>query len=195
MKPKLTEEDFQQAAADNGLPVAAIKAVAQVEAPRGGFDAQDIPVILFEGHWFSHYTNSVYDRSHPTISYPHWTKQFYSGSNAGEHARLDEASTLDREAALKSASWGKFQIMGFNFQSAGFAKLQDFINAMYDSEAQHLKAFLSFLKNDRGGLGMVHLKEATVDGNWTPFALFYNGSGQADNHYDAKLKAAYEDNS
>lgn len=189
----LTEEDFQNASADNNLPVAAIKAVCKIEAPRGGFDANGLPVILFEGHWFSHFTDGAYDTSHPTISYPKWTRRFYAGTNTGEHARLAEASALNRDAALQSASWGKFQIMGFNHLSAGFPVLQDFVNAMYDSEVAHLRAFISFLKTDRGGVGMERLKQACVDGNWTPFAEFYNGLDQAANHYDQRLAAAYEE--
>lgn len=193
IKPVLTEEDFQTAAADNGLPVAAIKAVSHIEAPRGGFDANGLPVILFEGHWFSHFTNGAFDASHPTISYPVWTKKFYAGSNAGEQVRLAEASALDRDAALQSASWGKFQIMGFNFKAAGFATLQDFVNAMYTSEAAHMRAFINYLKNDRHGQGMALLKQAAVDGNWIPFARFFNGTGEAANHYSDKLAAAFEE--
>lgn len=192
-KPTLSEEDFQTAAADNGLAVAAIKAVAHIEAPRGGFDDNGIPVTLFEGHWFSHFTNGAFDKSHPTISYPVWTRQFYAGTNAGEQARLAQACALDRDAGLKSASWGKFQIMGMNYVAAGFASIQDFVNAMYDSEAAHLKAFLNFLKNDRHGMGMKLVQQAVATGSWTPFAVFYNGTGEAQNQYDKKLAAAFEE--
>lgn len=192
-KPVLTDQDFASAALATGLPIAAIKAVAKVEAPRGGFDAQGRPIILFEGQWFSHFTDGAYDHSHPTISYPNWTKQFYTSSNDGEMKRLDEAAQLEREAALKSASWGKFQIMGFNHVSAGFPDVQGFVNAMYAGEPEHLLAFLNYLANDRDGRGMVLLKAACADGNFTPFALFYNGAKQAANRYDTKLKAAFEE--
>jgi hypothetical protein len=193
MNKILTEEDYQSAAADNGLPVAAIKAVAEVEAPRGGFDAHDLPIILFEGQWFSHFTDGAYDKSHPTISYPLFTKRFYTRNNTGEQARLAEASALDRNAALMSASWGKFQIMGFNFVSAGFSTIQDFVNAMYDNEAAHLKAFINFLNHDRGGKGMVLIKAGAHDGNWVPFAEFYNGRDQAVNQYSTRLGKAFEE--
>jgi hypothetical protein len=35
----------------------------------------------------------------------------YKGG-AGEYSRLEAAMTLDKEAALKSASWGLAQVMG-----------------------------------------------------------------------------------
>ncbi|MEJ2621539.1 MAG: N-acetylmuramidase domain-containing protein [Candidatus Thiodiazotropha sp.] len=40
---------------------------------------------------------------------------------AAEHTRLKKTSTLNETAALKSAPWGKFQIMGFNYKAVGYS--------------------------------------------------------------------------
>src|SRR5690606_3942753 len=138
MKPRLTEADFQRAAAALEVPVNVIKAVTQVEARGRGFLSTGEPVILFERHIFRRETDGRFDRTHPDLSNP--IPGGYGPSSA-QHSRLQRAARLDREAALRSASWGMFQIMGFNFERAGHPTLQSFINAMYRSEGDHLDAF------------------------------------------------------
>jgi len=48
---------------------------------------------------------------------------------------------LDRDAALRSTSWGLFQIMGLNHQRANFNSVDEMINAMSKTEAHQLRAF------------------------------------------------------
>ena len=133
---------------------------------------------------------SRFDRSHPTLSYPMWTRQHYARGanadirNAGEHKRLQAASVLNRQAALASASWGKFQILGANFKACGFATLQSFINSMYAGEGAQLQAFVRFVKHEQ-------LDDEMRELRWTDFARRYNGSRYAENNYDGKLAAAY----
>lgn len=199
MKPTLTEADFAAAADQLGVPVAAVKAVAQVETPQGSFDALGFPRILFEGHVFHRLTGGRYDKVVPTLSFPKWTREFYAKGkdvdqrNEREHARLQQAVALSRAAALMSASWGGFQILGENYATAGFATLQDFINAMYSGEPAHLRAFVEFVQHDRRGRGWAALKDAVKTGNWTQFAEFYNGSSQHLNNYSGRLAAAYRE--
>lgn len=181
-RPLLTDTDFALAAAGLGCLVPAIRAVCTVEAPRGGFLPSGEPTILFERHVFSRLTGGRFDASHPSISAP--KPGGYLGGQA-EHDRLAEASSLSREDALKSASWGKFQIMGFNFASCGFGSLQAFINAMYDSEAAHLEAFVGFIQANPGLLRAIRAQD------WTTFARLYNGTDYAKNQYDTKLAQAF----
>jgi LysM repeat protein len=126
----MTHKDWQRAANSLGVDVAAIKAVAKVEAAGKGFLSNGSPVILFEAHQFSRLTTGRYDGTHPGISSPKWNRSLYQGG-AAEHTRLREAAALDETAALKSASWGKFQIMGFNYKSAGYNSVRDFVKAAY----------------------------------------------------------------
>jgi hypothetical protein len=181
----LVYEDFARAANALNCEVAAIQAVCEVEAPKGGFFPDGTPATLFEGHWFSNFTNSVYDKTHPTISYPRWTRKHY-GNWTREKERLAQAIALDREAALKSASWGKFQIMGFNYVAAGFKTLQSFVNAMHRSEGAQLDAFICFIKHEK-------LEDELREHRWADFARKYNGPGYAANQYDVKLAQAYRD--
>ena len=180
-KPALTEQDFIDAAATLGCSVAVIKAVCQVEAPKGGFLPSGEPTILFERHQFSKRTGRLFDISHPRIS--SLKPGGYLGGQA-EHDRLAEAVALDRHAALESASWGKFQIMGFNHAPAGFDSLQSFVTAMYEGEGPQLEAFVSFIRHE----GMaVFLR----DRRWADFARRFNGPAYRTNKYDEKLAAAF----
>ena len=190
MKPSLQQSDFAEAAQRLGCRVEAVMAVCTVEAPAGGFDSKGEPRILFEGHVFHRLTGGQFDSIAPAVSYPTWTRKHYATGNGdqrnvGEHARLQRAVGLSRSAALMSASWGRFQILGENYGVCGFDTLQSFINAMYESERQHLLAFVEYVrvfKLDK------HLKSL----DWAAFARRYNGPAYAQNSYDTKLAKAYE---
>jgi len=179
----LSQSDYERAASRIGCEAAVIKAVDRVESAGMGMLADGTPKILFEAHIFSRLTGGKYDQSHPHISSRNWNQGLYKGG-AAEHKRLQEAVGLDRQAALKSASWGRYQILGSNWREAGFDSLQGFINAMYDSEGAHLDAFVSFVKN-RG------LADELIRKDWAGFARGYNGPGYLNNRYDTKLEQAY----
>jgi N-acetylmuramidase/Protein of unknown function (DUF1353) len=182
VKTKLSEQDFKDAAVSLKCEVAVIKAVTEVESRGNGFLPDDQPVILFERHIFSRYTKGKYDKDYPDISNP--KAGGYQGG-AAEHKRLAKAVSLDRNAALMSASWGLFQIMGFNFAVCGFTTLQKFINAMYRSEKDHLLAFIEFIKQN-------NLAELLRNHRWAEFAKRYNGPDYKKNKYDEKLAKAYK---
>ncbi|MGH8429622.1 MAG: N-acetylmuramidase family protein [Solimonas sp.] len=185
MKPTLNEADFADAAQALGCEVAAVKAVCAVEAPRGGFNPDDTPVTLFEGHKFYAFTCGKFRVQAPDLCYPKWTRAHYGKSWQAEQERLARACRLDREAALKSASWGKFQIMGFNHGQAGHPVLQAFVNAMYESEGAQLKAFVRFVKT-------TGLAPALQRRDWAGFARGYNGPAYEANDYHTKLAQAYQ---
>lgn len=184
MKPTLTDADFQEAADLLSCDASAVKAVCQVEAPRGGFNPDDTPVTLFEGHKFHKYTGGKFDQQAPDLSFPKWTRKYYGKTWQAEQDRLQRAMALDREAALLSASWGKFQIMGFNHGVCGFGTVQKFVNAMYAGEREHLMAFVQFVLT-------TGLAPALRRHDWAGFAHGYNGPGYAENDYDTKLAAAH----
>lgn len=182
-KPTLTQADFERAAFALRCDVASIKAVTEVEAPMGGFNKDGTPTILFERHIFRRETGGKFDKNYPHLSS---SKPGGYGTVASQHGRLAEATALDRTAALRSASWGKFQIMGFNYKVAGFSTLQAFVNAMYRSEGAQLDAFVEFVKANPT------MHAALRERRWATFARHYNGPNYAINSYDTKLEAAYK---
>ena len=187
----LTEEAIREAANNLGVDVACVKAVAEVESLGNGFNSTGMVKILFERHKFYKFIAQKYGipkanqlaAMHPDICSP--KAGGYTSSTATEHKRLDKAIAIDRECAMKSASWGRFQVMGFNYAAAGFANVEDFCVAMWKSEDEHLRAFVNFIKADANMHR--HLKNR----NWAAFANAYNGPAYAQNKYDTKLAAAY----
>ena len=191
MPSLLTEDDYVAAAKSLKCDVAAIKAVAEVESSGNGFLTDGRLKILFEGHQFYKYTKGEFGVSHPTICYKKWTTKYYTkGANAdvrgaGELARLEQAIALNRTAALMSASYGKFQIMGFNFAVSGFTNVEDFYNAMQVSEAEQLNAFCNYIKGNA-------IDDELRSHNWAGFARRYNGADYKKNQYDTKLAKAHK---
>lgn len=187
----LTEEAIREAANNLGVDVACVKAVAEVESLGNGFNSTGMVKILFERHKFYKFIAQKYGvpkanqlaAMHPDICSP--KAGGYTSSTATEHKRLDKAIAIDRECAMKSASWGRFQVMGFNYAAAGFANVEDFCVAMWKSEDEHLRAFVNFIKANPNM--HQHLKNR----NWAAFANVYNGPAYAQNKYDTKLAAAY----
>ena len=176
----LRDEDFERAASVLGCTVAAVRAVALVES-RGGYFDDGRPKILFERHIFHGRTQGRFAAAHPAIS--SGTAGGYRGGKA-EYDRLAEAISCDREAALKSTSWGAFQVMGFNHKLAGFTDVESFVRAMVSGEAAHLDAFVGFVR--KSGLA-----DELVRRDWAAFARGYNGPEYRKNRYDEKMAEAY----
>lgn len=187
---KLTDEAIIETARSLKIEPAVLKAVTAVESSGSGFLQDGRPKILFEGHIFwrelkkRNVDPAQYAVAHQDILYEKWTRKYYKGG-AGEYDRLERAKLINEDAALCSASWGLFQIMGFNHKLAGFETVKDYVEKMYESEKEHLKAFLNFIKSQKM---LPLLKEK----NWAAFAKRYNGPAYAKNKYDIKLADAYE---
>ncbi len=80
-----------------------------------GFRVDRRPQILFERHKFCEFTDGQFNKSDPDISGPQGT----CGPLAIQYTKLERAlqlceqQKLGVEPALKSASWGIGQVMGF----------------------------------------------------------------------------------
>jgi hypothetical protein len=181
----LTLDDVKDDAVRLGCEPEVVLAVAEIESAGGGFAPDGFPKTLFEGHWFHKLTKGKYSVDYPTISYPKWTKEHYGKNWRAERARLDLASSLDRTAALQSASWGMFQIMGFNHAMCGYKTVQSFVNAMCKSENSQLEAFVGFVI-ERGLADELQRKD------WHGFARLYNGPAYMQNDYAGKMERAYK---
>lgn len=183
---KIDDEDYALAARNLDCETNAIKAVAITETGSSGSyyrQAKDdaVPSILFERHYFHNLTNGIYSETNPDISNP--SSGGY-GLFSAQYKKLLKAYKLNSNAALKSASWGKFQIMGKNHARAGYPTVEDFVKDISASEKNHLKAFVEFIKADRRLLTAIREKD------WLQFALIYNGPSQ--NGYDTRMRDNYE---
>ncbi|WP_233592644.1 N-acetylmuramidase domain-containing protein [Erwinia psidii] len=180
---ELTEEMYVSAAKSLNCEVAAVKAVVITESKMTGpFDAKGRPTILFERHHFMAYTDKKYNSTHPDISGP---RGIPYGKFSVQYDRLNEAIKLDREAALKSASWGAFQIMGSNYATSGYASVEKFVEGM-NTLAGQVYAFVNHISRTPVLLNAIRTK------NWSNFAYHYNGPGYKDKNYDTQMATNYD---
>jgi N-acetylmuramidase len=184
----LTGADFARAAQELNVEVAAIRAVAEVEAAGAGFLPDGRPSVLFEAHIFHKHSKGAHanakDRNGKKLSSPNWNRALYSAPGAAQHDRIEDAAKLNWDAAHKAASWGTFQILGENHKAAGHETVKGFVDAMHSGASAHLDAFVSFILANR-------LDGALRTKNWASFARGYNGPAYAQNAYDKKMAAAY----
>lgn len=160
-----------------------IHAVIDAETNGKGFDYKGRPKMLFEPHIFYRELGRGNDRylaEHLGLAYPKWRRNYPKDS----YPILEDAMQLNEEAALRSASWGLGQIMGFNHSAAGYPSAKAMVKAFMDDEDNHLEAMISFIIAN--GLDK-HLRNH----DWRKFARGYNGKGFAKNGYAKKLAKSY----
>lgn len=152
-----------------------------------GFRLDRRPQILFERHIFRKYTNGRFDAEAPDISGPGGSY----GLLSEQYSKMEKAlalcakAKLGAEPALKSASWGMGQVMGFNCAVGGYKSCMRMVRAMVRSEDHQLACMARFLKANG-------LAEKLVKREWSGFARMYNGPSYWQNRYDVKLAEQFE---
>lgn len=190
----LSDQDLEEAARSAGLLLPAMMAVYKVESNGNGFIERQ-PKILFEGHVFWSQLEKAglrpesLQKGNEDILYRSWSKAHYKGG-AAEHQRLKRAQAIHVDAALASASWGLFQIMGYHWKSLGYDSVTDFANRMAEHERDQLDAFVRYLKVTKTRDGRP-LADVLNQQQWADFAYAYNGPGYRANRYDDKLRDAF----
>ena len=189
---RLTDARIAEIARENGIHPAALLAVKLVETgTKSGFLDSGRPQILFEGHVFYKYLKANVKSlnmtqlcaQYPNIVYPKWDKSKYLGGEK-EWTRLEKAREINVKYANYAASWGMFQVMGFNYKSCGCESISEFVEKMSESQEQQLRLTLNFFKHSNL---IVPLQKR----QWATFAKGYNGPSFAKNRYHTKLQAAY----
>lgn len=188
-KTGISEETWERVAKDLGVEVAILKAVHSVETSGASYLASGYPALLFEAHIFYRELKKkgknpdVLMKSHPGILSKSWNKKLYKGGQ-GEVPRINEAWGISPEVALMSASYGAFQICGFNYSLSGCKNVFEFYKEMWISEEGQLELLSGFLK----GSGIVPYMKSK---NFSEIARRYNGESYKQYKYDTKLKTAY----
>lgn len=185
---QLTEADIEAAATTLKVELAAIKAVSEVESMGGGFLKEGQPKVLFERHWMNRLLNSrglTLAAELGRSQRPDIVNTSTGGYRGGSHewTRLQTARKLSDEAALESASYGRYQLMGFHWEALGYASIHEFYRQHCLSEGKQLDGFVLFIANDRRLITALRARD------WATFARVYNGP--AHNAYDKKMAEAY----
>lgn len=148
----ITPAEMAALADELGCHPADLEAIAEVESSGFGWFRDGRIKILFEKHWFYKLVTGA--KRDPAVRQGLARRSWISPSKGGyrdqksadqRYRLLEAAMALDREAALKSISIGRFQIMGFNHKVCGFRTVEDMWVAFLDSEANQLRAFGNFL--------------------------------------------------
>ncbi|MFY7913935.1 MAG: N-acetylmuramidase domain-containing protein, partial [Rubrivivax sp.] len=224
---EITEADWKAAAGRVPCNPNVLKAISEVETGgRSPFwrlnDGQGhfVPAILYERHYFSRLTQGAHDGTRPDIS---WKSPYRQGKQLGSsdakmhdgrvdaddvyssfassYLRLINAFRLAPEAALRSCSWGKFQIMGDNFALCELQSVKQLVDIVSTSEAAQLKLLAGFIRrkpaawidrrNKSSGKHM-RLRDAVRQLDWRMIAFNYNGPAYEKYSYHTKLQKAYE---
>ncbi len=160
-----------------------IHAVMDVESRGSGFDAQGRPAMLFEPHifWRQLPEDQRAYAAMEGLAYKTWGEQPYPKDS---YPRFLSAMAINRDAAFRSASWGAFQIMGFNAGLCGYSSAESMVIAFMEDEEAHLEAAVSFIIS-------AGLDDELRRHDWRGFARGYNGPNYAKNAYHIKLARAY----
>jgi hypothetical protein len=189
-------------AGDPGLELAAVKAVTKTESGGRGYFENGLPIILFERHKFFKFTKPKVPavpkdkKAQAPAAVVHPFAKFSDicnpsgggyGPEAIQYEKFVKAALLDKDAAIKSCSWGGFQVMGEYYDKCGFASPTEMANSCMGSMDGQAKLFVGFLKMNHAALKALFAKE------WETFTYNYNGSNWKKQNpgYPKKMESFY----
>jgi hypothetical protein len=197
----ISDSIYEEMAKEFKCEFAAIKAVTRTESGDGGYFANKLPKILFERHRFYALTDpnakngkaGAERLTHPYAAFPDICNPQPGGyaREEGEYVRLLKAAELDKDAAIMSASWGAFQVLGEYYKECGFASPSDMVDACLKSIDGQAKLFRGFLKKPEKRKALEGLREK----DWEKFTTYYNGGNWREQNpmYPKTMKANYEE--
>lgn len=179
--PAVTDDDIAALAARLGCNSDQIKAVSIVEAAGTAFDNRGRPKILFERHKFWNFTGGRFGTTA-------WSNKKAGGYNENSWDKLTHAACQDAGAAFASASWGKFQVMGFHWAALGYPSAIEMAYSSVTSEAAHYEMLVRYIEVNNLKAALKKLSDNADDNR--AFAKAYNGSGYERFDYHNKLARA-----
>ncbi|MCA0947338.1 N-acetylmuramidase family protein [Salipiger pacificus] len=180
----LEDIDLPRIGAQIGVGEDELHAVMDVEAKGTGFDSLGRVAMLFEPHVFYRELGPGAARDKAVgqgLAYKNWGARSYPSDS---YPRLLAAIQIDEEAALRSASWGLGQMMGFNAQMVGFPTARVMVEAFAEDEEVQLRAMVDYIV-------AAGLDDELRRHDWAGFARGYNGPSYAFHGYDKKLRSAF----
>ena len=177
---RLADTDLPRIGHRIGVGEDVIHAVLDVEARGRGFDSQNRLTMLFEPHVFWRELGPGAKRERAVregLAYRRWGERKYPRDS---YPRLIAACAIDEEAALRSASFGLAQIMGFNHRLVGFETARAMVEHLAEGEAEQLEVMVEFIE-------AAGLDDELREMDWRGFARGYNGAGYAKHGYHTRL--------
>jgi peptidoglycan hydrolase-like protein with peptidoglycan-binding domain len=180
------------AAKSAGIEPACLCALVEVETAGKAFEQDGrTPALLYERH--------VAFREAPAgrvraafiaagLAIPKWDKatQYRDERTSAQRlALIGRAKAVDEEIALRSASWGLGQTMGFLAPALGFASAKAMVAHQAGSISGQIDCMVREIKR-------THLVDPLNSHDWPHVARIYNGAGYKANQYDTKLADAHK---
>lgn len=167
---RLEDTDLPRIGHEIGVGEDELHAFLDVEAAGVGFDDKGRLKMLFEPHIFWRELGPGRQRDLAVslgLAYQKWRPGRYPKDS---YPSLMEAMRINRTAALRSASWGLGQIMGFNHEAAGYPTVEAMIKDFAADEDRHVAAMVRFIKTRK-------LDDDLRRHDWGAIEKGYNGGG------------------
>jgi len=187
--PSVTKADYLIIADRLGGTVAQVKAVAEVEAPRGGWDNNGLLACLYERH----YAWKKLRIAIPFLSDPKpggYTIDVDKDGINDSWEKIADGVCRFGLVAFEVASWGRFQIMGAHWKKLGYDSAADFVWLLSRNEYAHFDAMARYVET----FGLTGAFRAISNRSETcrAFAKGYNGPGYRKYRYDEKIAVAHK---
>lgn len=190
----ITEQLYEEASKELGIEKAVMQAIARQESHKSSFWQKGQATILYERHKMWKYLREDLGKKIEELDslnklYPNLVnkKQGGYGTYSEQYSKLSKAKIIDYNCAIKACSWGKFQVLGANFEGV-FANPKELENAVNICEIQQFILFKGYLKKTSGMIKALKNKE------WRTIAKLYNGSAweTINPKYAENIKKYYE---
>lgn len=190
---RLTSQDVVNAAKEINVPVESVQAIMDVETNGHGFDSMGHPTFLFEPHKFYEQLSSNKTLLNLAIkqglAYKSWKGPgSYPKTVAARWDQFQKACMIDETAAISAASWGLGQIMGSEFEEAGYESPEEMVASFADSEGEQVLGMVRLIKHRGLDADMRRFPQLSAAEH---FALRYNGKAYAKNSYHTKIVSAW----
>jgi peptidoglycan hydrolase-like protein with peptidoglycan-binding domain len=176
--------DFDALAAQ-GYNIDLIKAIMAIESNGKAFDDEGHPFVRFECHLFNRWS------SHKVPCTIRSGRSYSTVAAETNKAALLKAMELDKDAAIRSSSFGVMQVLGDNYKALGYDSPTEFYEAMFISQAEQEKAFINQVMNYPSLRNEFKKKYP----NFSKVARLYNGPGYRQHAYHTKLAQKYTEQS
>jgi hypothetical protein len=172
---RITAIEYDEAARKLGVEIEVLKAIGKKEARGECFNGKGQAKILFERHkMYQHLKKKKYseDQLNKLIEkYPSIVNTVYGDYNVlSSYDKLKIAKTIDFDSAIKSCSWGCFQVLGEYYQWL-YSSPMELELAMNTCELQQFHYFIAYLEKSSP-----HMIPALQKKDWRKIAFLYNGS-------------------
>lgn len=185
---------------------ARLKAVEKVESNGEGFYVRFIEgpngtairgaahghiKVRLESHHFGNFLDKKFPSNKFREEYPHLVSvnNYRIGgrlvrAGQAEFLRFIQACELDLQSALLATSFGRYQIMGFNYHILGYKHVEEMFSDFYKGEYVQLEGFIKFCQNKK-------ILDNLQRGDMDEFFLRYNGRDYKANGYPEKFNRFY----